>query len=154
MEANRLMRELYDIARRLDSVQLFNHAFPFNNTEMQLIKEILQAKEAGKKIISSRLAEALGITRSAVSQMVSKLESKNIVKRVPDKKDRKIAFIELSDSARAINEDMKNRLNALLGRVIEKLGDEKIDSFVASANEFVDAFDGVVATSAETGAQA
>ena len=154
MDANRLFREMYNIVKRLENIQLFNHAFPFNNTVMQLIREVLRVEETGGHIISSDLAKVLGITRSAVSQMVSKLESKNIVKRVPDKKDRKIAFIELSDSARAIYEDMKNRLNALLGRVIEKLGDEKIDSFVASANEFVDAFDGVGATSAETGAQA
>lgn len=145
MEANRLMRELYDIARRLDSVQLFNHAFPFNNTEMQLIKEILQAKEAGKKIISSRLAEALGITRSAVSQMVNKLEAKNVVERVADDKDRKIAYIELSDSARTRYEDMKERINAILGSVIEELGNDKVETFVNSANEFVDAFDGAVA---------
>ena len=145
MEANRLMRELYDIARRLDSVQLFNHAFPFNNTEMQLIKEILQAKDAGKKIISSRLAEALGITRSAVSQMVNKLEAKNVVKRVADDKDRKIAYIELSDSARTRYEDMKERINAILGSVIEELGNDKVETFVNSANEFVDAFDGAVA---------
>mgnify|MGYP002803126726 FL=1 len=145
MEANRLMRELYDIARRLDSVQLFNHAFPFNNTEMQLIKEILQAKEAGKKIISSRLAEALGITRSAVSQMVNKLEAKNGVKRVADDKDRKIAYLELSDSARTRYEDMKERINAILGSVIEELGNDKVETFVNSANEFVDAFDGAVA---------
>ena len=93
MEANRLLQELYSIARRLESAQLFNHAVPFNNTEMQLIKEILRAKETGGRMISSRLAKVLGITRSAVSQMVSKLEAKNVVQRVPDDKDRKIAYI-------------------------------------------------------------
>ena len=145
MEANRLFQELYSIARRLDSAQLFNHAFPFNNTEMQLIKEILRAKETGGRMISSRLAEALCITRSAVSQMVNKLEAKNVVKRVPDDKDRKIAYIELSDTARAQYEDMKGRVNAILSSVIGELGDEKVETFVKSAHEFVDAFDGAVA---------
>ena len=145
MEANRLFQELYSIARRLDSAQLFNHAFPFNNTEMQLIKEILRAKETGGRMISSRLAKVLGITRSAVSQMVSKLEAKNVVKRVPDDKDRKIAYIELSDTARAQYEDMKGRVNAILSSVIGELGDEKVETFVKSAHEFVDAFDGAVA---------
>ena len=145
MEANRLLQELYSIARRLESAQLFNHAFPFNNTEMQLIKEILRAKETGGRMISSRLAKVLGITRSAVSQMVSKLEAKNVVKHVPDDKDRKIAYIELSDSARAQYEDMKGRVNAILSSVIGELGDEKVETFVKSAHEFVDAFDGAVA---------
>ena len=145
MEANRLLQELYSIARRLESAQLFNHAFPFNNTEMQLIKEILRAKETGGRMISSRLAKVLGITRSAVSQMVSKLEAKNVVKRVPDDKVRKIAYIELSDTARAQYEDMKGRVNAILSSVIGELGDEKVETFVKSAHEFVDAFDGAVA---------
>lgn len=145
MEANRLLQELYSIARRLESAQLFNHAFPFNNTEMQLIKEILRAKETGGRMISSRLAKVLGITRSAVSQMVNKLEAKNVVKRVPDDKDRKIAYIELSDTARAQYEDMKGRVNAILSSVIGELGDEKVETFVKSAHEFVDAFDGAVA---------
>lgn len=145
MEANRLLQELYSIARRLESAQLFNHAFPFNNTEMQLIKEILRAKETGGRMISSRLAKVLGITRSAVSQMVSKLEAKNVVQRVPDDKDRKIAYIELSDTARAQYEDMKGRVNAILSSVIGELGDEKVETFVKSAHEFVDAFNGAVA---------
>ena len=145
MEANRLLQELYSIARRLESAQLFNHAFPFNNTEMQLIKEILRAKETGGRMISSRLAKVLGITRSAVSQMVSKLEAKNVVQRVPDDKDRKIAYIELSDTARAQYEDMKERVNAILSSVIGELGDEKVETFVKSAHEFVDALDGAVA---------
>lgn len=96
-------------------------------------------------MISSRLAKVLGITRSAVSQMVSKLEAKNVVKRVPDDKDRKIAYIELSDTARAQYEDMKGRVNAILSSVIGELGDEKVETFVKSAHEFVDAFDGAVA---------
>ena len=145
MEANRLLQELYSIARRLESAQLFNHAFPFNNTEMQLIKEILRAKETGGRMISSRLAKVLGIPRSAVSQMVSKLEAKNVVQRVPDDKDRKIAYIELSDTARAQYEDMKDRVNAILSSVIGELGDEKVETFVKSAQEFGDAFDGAVA---------
>lgn len=140
MEANKLMRDIYNIARRLECLQLFNHVFPFNNTEMQLMKEIVRAKEDGGRMISSRLAEALGVTRSAISQMVKKLEAKNVVKRVPDENDRKIAYIELSDTARVQYEDMKERVNAFLGDVIVKLGDKKVETFVKSANEFIDAF--------------
>lgn len=40
---------------------------------------------------------------------------------------------------------MKERINAILGSVIEELGNDKVETFVNSANEFVDAFDGAVA---------
>ena len=140
MEANRLMRELYDIARRLDSVQLFNHAFPFNNTEMQMMREIIAAKERGSRVISSGLAKLLGITRSAVSQMVKKLEAKGVVRRVPDSRDKKMAYIELSEKARSIYEESRARVNGLLERTVAKLGEEKVEHFITGTNEFIDAF--------------
>ena len=74
MNANELMQEIYNIAKRLGDTRIFNNAFSFNNSEMQLLREIVMEAGKGKKIISSRLAERLGITRSAISQMVNKLE--------------------------------------------------------------------------------
>lgn len=141
MEANRLMQEIYSICKRLEGIRLLNHRFPFNNTEMQMIKEILRVKETGGRIISSELAKVLGVTRSAVSQMVNKLEAKNIVKRVADDTDRKIAYIELSDSAKELYENMKGQINELMSGIIARLGERKVDAFVAGANEFIDAFD-------------
>lgn len=50
--------------------------YPFNNTEMRLIGTIILNDECGKKLISTQIADNLGITRSAVSQIVNKLEKK------------------------------------------------------------------------------
>lgn len=119
---------------------MFDHNFPFNNTEMQMMKEILRVKETGGQIISSELAKALGVTRSAVSQMVKKLEAKNVVKRVADDTDRKIAYIELSDSAKEQYESMKGQIGGLMGGIIARLGEKKVNTFVSVANEFIDAF--------------
>ena len=140
-----LMQEVYKLVKKLASVKIFDHGFMFNNTEIQMMKEIVRVKEEGGRIISSRLAKELGITRSAVSQMVKKLESKGVVRRVPDSRDKKIAYIELSDTARAQYEDMKDRVNAILSSGIGERGDEKVETFVKGAHEFVDAFDGAVA---------
>ena len=137
--------KIFTMLKKMEGVALTKARSHFNNSEMRLLGEILLADYSGKRIISTQLATRLGITRSAVSQMVNKLESRGIVKRVPDDKDRKIAYIELSDTARAQYEDMKGRVNAILSSVIGELGDEKVETFVKSAHEFVDAFDGAVA---------
>ena len=99
MEASAFLREIYRINKRLEEIKIFDEKLALNNTEMQMVREIIAAKKSGRRLISSRLAKSLGITRSAVSQMVNKLESKDIVCRVPDTKDRKIAYIELSEKA-------------------------------------------------------
>ena len=140
MEGSNLMQEMYAIGKRLEELKIFHHAMPFNNTEMQMMREIIAAKERGSRVISSGLAKLLGITRSAVSQMVKKLESKGVVRRVPDSRDKKIAYIELSDKARSIYEESRARVNGLLERIVAKLGEEKVEHFITGTNEFIDAF--------------
>ena len=140
MEGSNLMQEIYAIGKRLEELKIFHRAMPFNNTEMQMMREIIAAKERGSRVISSGLAKLLGITRSAVSQMVKKLESKGVVRRVPDSRDKKIAYIELSDKARSIYEESRARVNGLLERIVEKLGEEKVEHFITGTNEFIDAF--------------
>ena len=138
MEASAFLREIYRINKRLEEIKIFDEKLALNNTEMQMVREIIAAKKSGRRLISSRLAKSLGITRSAVSQMVNKLESKDIVCRVPDTKDRKIAYIELSEKAMDIYNQMKERVNLFLQKIMERLGEGKIGNFLASANEFLD----------------
>ena len=140
MEGSNLMQEMYAIGKRLEELKIFHRAMPFNNTEMQMMREIIAAKERGSRVISSGLAKLLGITRSAVSQMVKKLESKGVVRRVPDRRDKKIAYIELSEKARSIYEESRARVNGLLERIVAKLGEEKVEHFITGTNEFIDAF--------------
>ena len=140
MEGSNLMQEMYAIGKRLEELKIFHRAMPFNNTEMRMMREIIAAKERGSRVISSGLAKLLGITRSAVSQMVKKLESKGVVRRVPDSRDKKIAYIELSDKARSIYEESRARVNGLLERIVAKLGAEKVEHFITGTNEFIDAF--------------
>ena len=140
MEGSNLTQEMYAIGKRLEELKIFHRAMPFNNTEMQMMREIIAAKERGSRVISSGLAKLLGITRSAVSQMVKKLEAKGVVRRVPDSRDKKIAYIELSDKARSIYEESRARVNGLLERIVAKLGAEKVEHFITGTNEFIDAF--------------
>ena len=140
MEADQILQDIFGIARKLDEIKVFHNILPFNNTELQFMKVIVLADEAGKRVISSDIARSLGITRSAVSQMVNKLESKGVVRRVPDSRDKKIAYIELSDKARSIYEESRARVNGLLERIVAKLGEEKVEHFITGTNEFIDAF--------------
>ena len=140
MDANVLMQGIYSISKQLEGVREFYHDLPFNNTEMLMMCEIVVAKQEGRRLISSRLAEMLNIMRSAVSQIVYKLESRNVVRRVPDAKDRMIAYIELSEEAYGVYEDMKRRINGILDNIIARFGEERVEHFLSEAHEFVGAF--------------
>ncbi len=145
MDANELMQSVYNIAHRLDEIRIFKRDFPFNNTEMQMMQEVVAAKEEGRRIISSGLAKKLGVTRSAISQIVSKLEQRGVVRRMPDGKDRKKAYIELSEGALKIYNEFKERANRIMLEVSQKLGEKKVEAFINGADEFIGVFDEAVA---------
>ena len=67
MEVTFFLKEIYRIGKRLGDLRLFEEAQSLNSTEMQMVREIIAAKETGNRVISSQLAKKLGVTRSAVS---------------------------------------------------------------------------------------
>ncbi len=154
MDANRLMQEIYSISKQLEGAREVYHSLPFNNTEMLMMREIVVAQGEGRRLISSRLAEKLDITRSAVSQIVNKLEAKKIVRRVPDAKDRKIAYIELTDEAYGAYAEIKRRINAVLENLIARFGEGRLAKFLTEAHEFIGAFNSSVEAAAAEPAKA
>lgn len=154
MDANRLMQEIYSISKQLEGAREVYHSLPFNNTEMLMMREIVVAQGEGRRLISSRLAEKLDITRSAVSQIVNKLEAKKIVRRVPDAKDRKIAYIELTEEAYGAYTDIKWRINAVLENLIARFGEVRLAKFLTEAHEFIGAFNSSVEAAAAEPAKA
>lgn len=96
----------------------------FNNTELRLLAEILAAQYEGKRLISTQLADLLGVTRSAVSQIVNRLEKENVVKRVGDDVDRKIAYIEVTDHALELYREDLERCKAYMDKIVDRFGEE------------------------------
>ena len=108
----------------------------FNNTEMRLISEILDAKYKGERLISTQIAKKLGVTRSAISQIVNRLEAQGILQRVADEVDRKIAYIEITENALEMYGDDLKICVDFVGRVVERFGVEKVNNMCAAFEEF------------------
>jgi DNA-binding MarR family transcriptional regulator len=95
-------------------------------------------------LISTRLADRLGITRSAISQIVGKLEECGAVRRVPDAVDRKIAYVELTEEIQEKYKDVVNEYVNFVGMIIARMGVNKMDRFLALASEFYGAVEEAV----------
>lgn len=138
MESTEYLKSVFKMMRQIQNVSLGDFRSHFNNSEMRLIEEISLAKAEDEKLISTQLAKLLGVTRSAISQMVNKLELAGIVKRTPDKIDRKIAYIELTDEAEAIYAKERQIYCETLDKVIDRFGVEKFEQLIELAGEFSD----------------
>ena len=143
MEINEYLIKSFELMRTLENIDFFAGVTNLSRTEFHLLREVILESEKGKHIISSELARRLGITRSAVSQIVTKMEQRGIVNRVASPTDRKIAYIRLSENARAVFEEQCKEANATMERIVAEVGEEKVKEFFALYDDLRKAIDKV-----------
>lgn len=136
MEINEYLVKSFEVLGSMENVDFFAGVNNLSRTEFRLLREIILESEKGKNIISSELARRLGITRSAVSQIVTKMEQRGIVNRVASPTDRKIAYVCLSERALAVFEEQCKEANATMQCIVERYGEENVKELFARFNEF------------------
>ena len=130
------LSKIFAMCKKMESVAMVKGKTELNTTELRLVGEIIFANCEGKRLISTQLAKRLCITRSAVSQIVNNLESRGIVKRVADSVDRKIAYVELTDSSLAVYEATKESAEQAVGKIVETFGRENLDKLLELSDKF------------------
>ena len=143
MESGKYLNKLILTVKFMEGIDILPASVNLSQTEFRLIREIVMEREAGKKIISSELARRLNITRSAVSQIVTKLENRGIVERTASPTDRKIFYVVLSESSLNKFRGMCDEANKLVNRVVEEFGKEKTDQLIGLYEEFASTFNRV-----------
>ena len=129
---------MIDLLRKRDRIEVAVKKTYFNSTELRLISEVLGAKKEGKRLISTQLADLLGVTRSAISQIVNQLEKEGVVKRVADDVDRKIAYIELTENVMEKYSADIQKWTDFIGGIVDDFGEEKFQKMCAMFHDFMD----------------
>ena len=128
--------KIFAMLKKMEKIAIANKSAKLGDTELRLISEIVFSNYKGERLISTQLAKKLDITRSAVSQIVKKLEKDGVIKRVPDEIDKKIAYIELTENAIDGYEKAKEEGEVFVGKLIENFGKNKLDSLLSLSEEF------------------
>ena len=121
------LKQLFSILKARNEIAIVDKKTHFNNTEIRMLGEIITARYANERLISAELARRLGITRSAVSQMVNDLEKQGVLKRVPDATDRKIAYVELSEGILELYREDISKCMDFVGSVVEEFGEDNFN---------------------------
>lgn len=144
MEINEYLIKCIQLMRNMENIDFFAGVHELSRTEFRLLREVILEAEKGKSIISSELARRLGITRSAVSQLVTKMEKDGVVNRVASPTDRKIAYIRLSENSRVVFEEQCRKANATMERIVAEVGEDKVRDFFNLYDEFSKSIDKVM----------
>lgn len=138
MELNDYAIRLFKTIEDVDSFKLFGDSATLSGTEVRLLREVVSERSKGRDIISSELARRIGVTRSAVSQLVTKLEERDILVRTAAPDDKKIAYIRLSEHALTAFEAQCREINGLLEACVEKFGKDRARRLSVDAADFID----------------
>ena len=130
---------VFSLLKKRENLTITTQKTRFSDTELRLIAEVLSAKYEGKRLISTQIAKLLGVTRSAISQIVKNLEQEGVIKRVPDDVDRKIAYIEVTEETMAAYDADLKACASFVGSVVDKYGEEKFLTMCELFGQFIDA---------------
>ena len=92
-------------------------------SELSALKAISECNKENKQINVTELANLLKITKSAASQLISKLEKKEYVKRKINLFDKKVSYISLTDDAIKKHENTSDEYNLIIHKGVEKMGE-------------------------------
>ncbi len=137
----RYLSAVFTLLKKRDGLALTDGRYHFNDTELRLLGEVLSAQIKGERLFSTQLAVRLGVTRSAISQIVNRLEGEGVVKRVAAEKDRKIAYIEGTEETMNKYEEDVRICGEFVYAVVERFGEERFDRMCALLQEFIDEID-------------
>ena len=98
--------------------------FGLSHAQMSMLYLLFYHKSSSPK----QIAEFLGITKSAVTQLLDPLVDEGLVKRQPDPKDRRYVQLSLTTDGRAVLKKMATHKFAGLRSRLESLSTAELDS--------------------------
>lgn len=103
---------------------------------VELDELMLELEDEGISI--NRIARKIHNAQNTVSERVSRLEDKGLVKRVRDEKDRRVSRVEMTDEGRKLLAEINEEAN--LNFALDALGvlsEEEIDSFLSTLKKII-----------------
>lgn len=94
-------------------------------------------KQQGARIRMTDVSQYLMITKPAATQAVNKLVEKGLVERISDENDRRLVYIQPTQTGKEVFEqEIETRL-AFVDRVIARLGDQDANMLVSLLDRFL-----------------
>lgn len=137
-KTQRYKARMLAILEKMGKCTFLNTGIATNAGEEKLLHVVLLATVNGERVISTEIADRIGLTRSAVSQIVTKLESRGIVKRVAAEDDKKIAYIEFTEQSKERIAAQDSQCSNFFKRISSEFGDESIEKILGLYEDFID----------------
>ncbi len=103
---------------------------------LQLIASHEDDKQQG--ICVSDLAQQMKVSAPAISRRLGTLEEKGLIERRSNHEDRRNTYVKLTSDGSKIREETCKKMDALICRVIEEVGEKDVTEMIRLWNRFAD----------------
>ena len=89
-----------------------------------------------------RLAEAVGVTPPAASQLVDRLSEHGMIERRPDPADRRVVLVDYAPGMQDIARRMMERRGRKLGQALDRMTEDEVRALLKGLKLLVESFEG------------
>jgi len=79
---------------------------------------------------SSELADIFCVGKSSITAIVTRLSDKNLIKRLPDEKDRRVIYLALTEEGVQICDLMEEKIQQLLSKYMKHFDEQEAVAFI------------------------
>lgn len=99
------------------------------NAGIGLVMKLLRTSAEGK-LTAGDISVAMGVSTARVAVLLKKMEKKDLIVKTGDENDARVTVVSLSETGlKTINEARRDAIDRV-SMVIDKLGEDKIRSFI------------------------
>lgn len=138
-KATKLLEEM-DFMRK--AWMNFRPAGTMKRSEVMMLGTMQHLRQKSDEPVTvGRLSRQLNQSMPAVSQKVSALEENGMLRRIPDKQDRRQMGLELTEKGREATKSIMKNFMEQLELAMEQLGEEKSDTLLQLMHEMSEALE-------------
>lgn len=142
-ESEALRAKLYDLMGRFHRERYVPAEMlcGLTHAEMQIIRCVSMAAESGDPLRPSDVARRFGVTPSAVSQSVKKLQMQGYVERVRSDEDGRSVALVLTAKGKVLAAQGRAAHRAFMDEVFSYVGTDRIEQLVETLEMVLDFFE-------------
>ena len=132
------------ISATLEALQSTHPKALFHAMDMQQvgIGAVLRlAYESQETVTAGSIADFMGVSTARVAVLLKKMVQQELIVKESARHDARVTVVHLTDKGRARVEKMQAHLYANIGKVIDKIGMERMEEFIAISLEIRNAME-------------
>ncbi|RXZ83355.1 MarR family transcriptional regulator [Paenibacillaceae bacterium] len=81
---------------------------------------------------SSELAEAFCVGRSSITAIINRLFDKQLIRRIPDEKDRRVIYLALTEEGMRLSDEMIVLMQQVLEKILVQFEEQEAITFITT----------------------